>query len=147
MLSLPHAIGPSGCPNRRFEKVVRMKITYRNIEPSYQSLIENDFAHHVEKLNRLLKRYAPDLVQLHSCLEKTPRKSEFRFSLNLTLPTGTLHATGLGADVRTSVKAAFAEIEVQVKKHQQKLRKDYSWKRKRGRARPTFEPEGASASN
>jgi ribosome-associated translation inhibitor RaiA len=124
-----------------------MKITYRHIDPLFQSLIERDFAHHVDKLNRLLKRYSPDLVQLHSCLEKTPRKTEFAFSLNLTLPTGTLHATGLGADARTSAKAAFAEIEVQVKKHQQKLRKDYSWKRKRARPRGTFEPEGSAASD
>jgi ribosomal subunit interface protein len=116
-----------------------MKITYRNIEPPFQALIERDFAHHVEKLNRLLKRYSPDLVQLHSYLEKTPRKTEFAFSLNLTLPTGTIHATGVGADVRTSAKAAFAEIEVQVKKHQEKLRKDYSWKRKRARPRGMFE--------
>lgn len=122
-----------------------MKIAYRNIHPQVQALIEKDFAHHVEKLNRLLKRYSPDLVHLHSSLEKVPRKTEFDFSLNLTLPTGTLHATGVGADVRTSAKAAFAEIEVQVKKHQQKLRKDYAWKRKR--ARNAFEPGATSAAD
>jgi hypothetical protein len=42
----------------------------------------------------------------------------------------------VGADVPTSAKAAFAEIEAQVKKHQEKLRKDYVWKRKRGRPAP-----------
>jgi ribosome-associated translation inhibitor RaiA len=42
----------------------------------------------------------------------------------------------VGADVRKSVKAAFAEIEAQVKKHQEKLRKDYTWKRKRPRVIP-----------
>lgn len=110
-----------------------MKITHSRIEAGYRESIEKDFAHHVAKLNRLLQRYAPDQVQLHSSLEKTPRKAEFGFSLNLTLPTGTLHATGVGPDVRSSAKAAFAEIEVQVKKHRQKLRKDYVWKRKRSR--------------
>jgi ribosome-associated translation inhibitor RaiA len=53
--------------------------------------------------------------------------------VNLTLPTGTLHASAAGADVRSSAKAAFAELESQVKKHQEKLRKDYVWKRKRAR--------------
>jgi ribosome-associated translation inhibitor RaiA len=110
-----------------------MKITHSRIEARYRESIEKDFAHHVAKLNRLLKRYAPDLIHLHSSLEKTPRKTEFGFSLNLTLPTGTLHATGVGPDVRASAKAAFAEIEDQVKKHRQKLRKDYVWKRKRSR--------------
>lgn len=131
-------------PKPLLREGARMKITYRHIEPSFQALIEHDFAHHVEKLNRLLKRYSPDLVQLHSCLEKTPRKTEFGFSLNLSLPTGTLHATGVGADVRASAKAAFAEIEVQVKKHQQKLRKDYSWKRKRAHPRGIFEPAASA---
>ena len=111
-----------------------MRISFSNIEPEVRKLLEGEFAHRIEKLNRLLKWYPPDLVELHSSIEKRSRKSEFRFSLNLALPTGTLHATGVRADVRTSAKAAFAEIEAQVKKHQQKLRKDYLRKRKRGRS-------------
>jgi ribosome-associated translation inhibitor RaiA len=108
-----------------------MKITYSHVDPEYHAIIEHEVERHAEKLNRILKRYAPDLVVLHGSLEKTPRKPEFNFSLNLNLPTGTLHATGVGADVLGSAKAAFAELEVQVKKHQGKLRKDYVWKRKR----------------
>ncbi len=45
-----------------------------------------------------------------------------------------MHATGTGADARAAAKAAFAEIERQLKKHQEKLRKDYLWKRKRPRS-------------
>ena len=114
-----------------------MKITYSHVETEYHSIIEHEVARHAEKLNRILKRYSPDLVVLHGSLEKTPRKTEFNFSLNLNLPTGTLHATGVGADVLGSTKAAFAELEVQVKKHQAKVRKDYLWKRKRAIALPT----------
>ena len=40
-------------------------------------------------------------------------------------------ATGEAATVRTSCKKAFSDLEAQVKKHQEKLRKDYEWKRKR----------------
>lgn len=110
-----------------------MKITYSQIETVSRESIERECEHHIEKLNRLLKRYAPDLVQLHCTLEKTPRRTEYCFSLNVTLPTGSLYATGRGADARASAKAAFVEIESQVKKHQEKLRRDYVWKRKRGR--------------
>jgi ribosomal subunit interface protein len=110
-----------------------MKITYQGIEPELRKSIESEFAHHVEKINRLLKRYDPEVVLLHATSEKTPHKPEFGLSLNLTLPTGTLHATGLGSDVRAAAKVAFAEIETQVKKLQQKVRKDYTWKRKRPR--------------
>ena len=120
-----------------------MKITYSHIEPEFRQAIEVESQRHIEKLKRLLKRYAPDLVVLHGSLEKTPRKVEYAFSVNLTLPTGTLHASGSGSDVRASAKAAFAEIETQVKKHQERLRKDYVWKRKR--ARPASKAGEASA--
>lgn len=110
-----------------------MKISYSQIEMRVRESIETEFDRHVEKLNRLLSHYDPDLVGLHCTLEKTPRRTEFGFSLQLTLPTGSLQATGRGADARAGAKIAFAEIETQVKKHQQKLRKDYVWKRKRSR--------------
>ena len=51
-----------------------MKITFSNIEADFRDSIEKEFARHIGKLNRLLKRYAPDLVQLHSSIEKTPHK-------------------------------------------------------------------------
>jgi len=95
-----------------------MKITYSHIEPEFQTDIEHETERHAEKLNRLLKRYAADLVYLHGSLEKTPRKTEFNFSVNLNLPTGTLHATGVGSDALGSAKAAFAELEKQVNTRQ-----------------------------
>jgi ribosome-associated translation inhibitor RaiA len=113
-----------------------MKITYTNIAADFRKSVEEEFNRHTEKLNRLLSHYDPDLVLLHGSLEKTPRRNEFNFSLNLNLPTGNLHATGTAPEVPASAKAAFVEIEGQVKKHQQKLRKDYIWKRKRGRSAP-----------
>jgi ribosome-associated translation inhibitor RaiA len=113
-----------------------MKITYSHLAVEYRKAIEREFARHVEKLDRLLKHYDPELVGLHSSLEKVPRKEEVSFSLNLTFPTCSLHSTGVGVDALAGAKVAFAEIEVQVKKHQQKLRKDYVWKRKRGRGLP-----------
>ncbi|MGC1661518.1 MAG: HPF/RaiA family ribosome-associated protein [Candidatus Acidiferrales bacterium] len=113
-----------------------MKISYSHVHGDFREYIEEEARHHIEKLNRILKRYSPDLVQLHGVLEKQARRNEFSFSLNLTLPTGILHATGIGSDVRASVKEAFADVEHQVKKHQEKLRKDYVWKRKRGRPAP-----------
>lgn len=76
-----------------------MKITYSHIEPELRKSVEDEFSHHVEKLNRLLGHYTADGIALHASLEKTPRRNEFNFSLNLTLPSGALHATGTGANV------------------------------------------------
>lgn len=108
-----------------------MKISYSNVHAGLRKEVEDETQHHVEKLNRLLKKYSPDLIKLHGCLDRNSHKSEFELSLNLELPTGTLHADSSAPDPRACVKIAFVEIEVQVKKHQQKLRKDYVWKRKR----------------
>jgi ribosome-associated translation inhibitor RaiA len=108
-----------------------MKITYSHIEPELRQAIEHETTHRTAKLDRLLKHYPADAVLLHGSLEEKPHQHEFSYSLNLTLPTGTLHATGAGSDALAGAKAAFAEIERQVKKHQEKLRKDYLWKRKR----------------
>ncbi|HKV47209.1 MAG TPA: HPF/RaiA family ribosome-associated protein [Candidatus Acidoferrales bacterium] len=110
-----------------------MKITYSHMETHFRKQVESDLAHSVQKLERLLKKYDPDLVLLHCSLETIERTQQFSFGLSLSLPTGNLHSANTAADVRSSAKGAIAELEKQVKKHQQKLRKDYEWKRKRAR--------------
>jgi ribosome-associated translation inhibitor RaiA len=112
-----------------------MKVTIRNAHEEWREPVEKETQRQVAKLDKLLKRYSPDLVQLHADIEKHARKENYTFTVNLSLPTGTLHATGEGSDVLASVKSAFAEICAQVKKHQSLLRKDYEWKRKRPHAR------------
>jgi ribosome-associated translation inhibitor RaiA len=130
----------------KFYQGAKMKITYSHIELEYRVEIEHETERHAEKLNRLLKHYAADLVHLHGTLEKTPHKPEFQYAVNLTLPTGTMHATAAGSLPVGAAKGAFAELETQVKKHQQKLRKDYVWKRKR--ALPSvLEPSDATSSD
>jgi ribosomal subunit interface protein len=113
---------------------MKLSISYKHVDA--HEAVEKQNEHHVQKLAKLLKSYEPDLVQLHGVFSKNPHNQEHSFSLNLSLPTGTLHATGIGDNVRASCKKAFAELEVQVKKHQPRLRKDYEWKRKRPRSLP-----------
>ena len=108
---------------------MKLSINYKHVES--HKPVESEIERRVGKLGKLLRSYSPDLVQLHGGFSKTPRTGEDSCSLNLSLPTGTLHATGTGTTVRTSCKKAFSELEAQVKKHQAKLRKDYEWRRKR----------------
>lgn len=110
---------------------MNVTINYNGIEVRQPA--ESEVERLVGKLGKLLKSYSPDLVQLHGAFEKHPRKTEYTFALNLSLPTGSLHATGAGPDMRLSAKQAFGDLEAQVKKHQSKLRRDYEWKRKRRR--------------
>jgi ribosome-associated translation inhibitor RaiA len=109
---------------------MKMSISYKHVH-AHQP-VEQEVAHHVAKLNRLLKSYEPDLVQLHGAFTENSHKEELSFSLNLALPTGSLHATGTGENARASCKQAFSELEGQLKKHQSILRKDHQWRRKRG---------------
>jgi ribosomal subunit interface protein len=112
--------------------LMNISLNYKHVD--LREPVEAELSRHVGKLGKLLRSYAPELVQLHGAFEKHPRKVEYAFSLNLSLPTGTLHATGEGPDLRLSVKQAFGELERQIKKHQAKLRKEYQWKRKRSGA-------------
>jgi ribosome-associated translation inhibitor RaiA len=59
------------------------------------------------------------------------RTEEQSCALTLSLPNGTLRATGNSKNVLTGCKKAFSEIETQVKKHQSRLRRDHEWKGKR----------------
>ncbi len=108
---------------------MKLSLSYKNVD--LREPIESEVTRHLEKLGKLLKTYAPDLVQVHASIEKHPRKVLYAFSLNLSLPTGSLHASGDGPDIRQSVRDAFVDLSSQLKKHQAKVRRDYQWKRKR----------------
>ena len=121
---------------------MKLSISYKNVEPHKRA--EKEVERYAGKLNRLLKSYEPDLVLLHGVFTKNPHREENSFSLNLSLPTGTLHATGTGENVRASCKQAFTELESQLKKHQSRLRKDYEWKRKRTHRAPSLKQASAA---
>lgn len=111
---------------------MKTSIRYSNVE--HPKNVEKALSRRLEKIEKLLKRYGPDLVQLHGSFEKHPHRSEFTFSVDLSLPTGTLCAAANGPNALVSARKAFSELEAQIKKHQALLRGDYEWKRKRGRA-------------
>jgi ribosomal subunit interface protein len=107
---------------------MKLSISYKHLDS--RDAVEAQTMRAVEKLNKLLKCYEPDLIQLHGVFSQNPHKEEHSFSLNLSLPTGAIHATGAGANVRAACKQAFTELESQLKKHQSRLRHDHEWKRK-----------------
>lgn len=108
---------------------MKIAISYKNVEAP--GAVEPAVERHIEKIGVLLKTYEPDLVQLHGTFEKHPRRTSYAFDVSVSLPSGTLHATGEAPDAVTSARKGFAELESQIKKHQSRLRKDYEWKRKR----------------
>jgi len=113
---------------------MKLSIVFKEVERHAPA--EKSLRRCAEKLNKLLKSYDPDLVQLHCVFSMMPRTKEFGLALNLTLPTGTLHATDKSEHLPAVCKSTFAELETQVKKHIARLRKDHEWKRKRPRPAP-----------
>ncbi len=71
---------------------MKLSISFKHVES--HKPVESEIERRVGKLGKLLRSYSPDLVQLHGGFSKTPRTGEDSCSLNLSLPTGTLHATG-----------------------------------------------------
>jgi len=108
---------------------MHVSFSYKHVESQKPVVAEVD--RHIKKLGKLLRSYAPDLIQLHGVFGKNRRTSEQSCALTLSLPSGALHATGSGKNVLAGCKNAFKEIEAQVKKHQALLRKEHSWERKK----------------
>ena len=108
---------------------MNVSISYKHVEA--QQPVAAEVMRRLDKLNRLLKSYQPDMIQLKGVFSKNQRTEEQSCALTLSLPNGTLHATGNGKNVLAGCKKAFSEIETQVKKHQSRLRREHEWKRKR----------------
>ena len=109
---------------------MNLTLSYRNVEKT--GAVEELVQRHLNKLSKLLKTYKPELIHLHGTFDRNSHKSEYYLSLNLGLPSGQIHCTGQGQDLPVAVRNAFAELRRQFKKHMEKLRGDYEWKRKRG---------------
>jgi ribosome-associated translation inhibitor RaiA len=108
---------------------MNISISYKQIDG--QQSVATEVTRRLDKLGRLLKSYEPDLVQIKGVFSTNKRTDEPSLALTLSLPTGTLHATGNGKNALAGCKKAFSEIETQVKKHQSLLRREHEWKRKR----------------
>jgi ribosomal subunit interface protein len=108
---------------------MNVSFSYKHVEA--QQAVAAELARRVGKIEKLLKSYQPDLVQLKGVFSKNPHTDEQSLGLTLSLPTGKLHATGSGKNMLAACKKAFSEIEAQLKKHQSLLRHEHEWKRKR----------------
>lgn len=97
----------------------------------FRPQIDRDIARYATKLGKRLGRYNTDLLTLHACYDKHPRKRIYMVSLNLNMPGTTLHASAGNSEARFALRRAFDELKTQVSKHQRLARKDYEWKRKR----------------
>jgi RNA polymerase sigma factor (sigma-70 family) len=111
-----------------------------NVQVSYKTgkspEVEREFHHQVQKLERRLQVFKPELVQFHAILEQENSRRA-GMSVNLRLPSGQLAAQGSGENALAAVKAAFADLLAQLTRHKELLRGHLTRKalRKEGRER------------
>lgn len=109
--------------------------------------VEREFHHQLQKLQRRLHVFKPDLVHLRAVVEQeNSRKAST--SLNLRLPSGQMAAQKSGENALAAVKSAFADLFSQVTKHKELLRGHWTGKTTRRSVRATSEkvlPESATA--
>jgi RNA polymerase sigma factor (sigma-70 family) len=106
-----------------------------NVHVSYKAGktpdVEREFQHQLQRLERRLQIFKPDLVNFHAIVEQQNHRSAST-SLNLRLPSGQIAAQKSGENALAAVKAAFADLLSQVKKHKDLLRGQ--WTRQSRRA-------------
>jgi DNA-directed RNA polymerase specialized sigma24 family protein len=108
-----------------------------NVHVSYRlhkiPAVEKDVQHQIEKLQKRLQVFRPELIHLKGVVEETSPREGTSVSLNLRLPSGQMAAQASAPNAAAAVKGAFEDLLLQVNKHKEILRASHKWKRgKRG---------------
>jgi len=93
--------------------------------------LEKEFNQQIEKINRRLQVFRPELVHLHAGITQNSAREGFSVSLNLRLPSGQLAVNQSGPDARAAVKGAFNDLTEQLTRHKDLLRNHHKWPRHR----------------
>jgi RNA polymerase sigma factor (sigma-70 family) len=105
-----------------------------NVHISYRlhktSASEKDLQHHIEKLQKRLQVFRPNLVHLKGMVEETSVREGVTVSLNLRLPSGQMAVESKAATAGSAIKSAFDDLLQQVNKHKELLRSSHKWKRR-----------------
>jgi RNA polymerase sigma factor (sigma-70 family) len=92
--------------------------------------IEKEINHFLEKLNRRLRVFRPELVHLKGLIEQNSPREGTVVSLNLRLPSGQMAVQESGPNASAALKAAFEDLISQIGKHKDLLRSSHKWRRR-----------------
>jgi DNA-directed RNA polymerase specialized sigma24 family protein/ribosome-associated translation inhibitor RaiA len=106
-----------------------------NVHVSYRLLkipaVEKDIQHQIEKLQKRLQVFRPELVHLKGVVEEVSAREGVSVSLNLRLPSGQMAVLEKAPTAAAAVKAAFEDLLQQLNKHKDLLRASHKWNRGR----------------
>ena len=108
-----------------------------NVHVSYRlhkiPAVEKDIQHQIEKLQKRLQVFVPELVHLKGMVEEISPREGVSVPLNLRLPSGQMAVQASAPTAAAAVKTAFEDLMQQVNKHKEILRASHKWQRgKRG---------------
>jgi len=102
--------------------------------------IEKEISHQIEKIQKRLHVFRPELVHLKAVLDENSAREGMLVSLNLRLPSGQLAAQAKAPSPTAAIKAAFDELIQQIGRHKELLRSSHKWRRWRGGSQESREP-------
>lgn len=109
---------------------MKTHISFRDV--TERQPLRAELARQAAKFDRQLKKFAPDLLDLHVSLERRMRRgSQFIASVTLYLPMGQLHASEEAPLAVVALKHAGAQLMRELKRFKARLRGDD--KRRRAR--------------
>ena len=98
---------------------------------THDQKIDKTISTNLQKLEKLLSNFAPDLVRLHGLMEFSAPHQGAVCSLNLRLPTGQLNFRHEGDTPLIALQDCFKHLIEQVKKHKAVVRGDGDWRRRK----------------
>ena len=101
---------------------------------------EKEISHQVEKIQKRLQVFRPELVHLKAVIEQNSPREGTLVSLNLRLPSGQLAAQAKAPSPTAAIKAVFDELMQQIGRHKELLRSSHKWRRWRGGPQQAPEP-------
>src|SRR5712671_3184180 len=108
----------------KLEVLMNVHISYRlHKTPA----VEKDIQHQIEKLQKRLQVFRPELVHLKGVVEETSPRENTSVSLNLRLPSGQMAVQVSAPTAAAAVKSAFEDLLQQVTKHKDVLRASHKW--------------------
>src|SRR5438552_11387830 len=106
-----------------------------NVHVSYRlnkiPAVEKDLQHQIEKLQKRLQVFRPELIHLKGVVEESSPREGTSVSLNLRLPSGQMAVQVSAPTATSAVKGAFEDLLQQVNKHKEVLRASHKWHRGR----------------
>jgi ribosome-associated translation inhibitor RaiA len=113
---------------------MKTTIHYRNISaPSHPGLEIRARGLALHRLERHLSTFRPELVHLHVELEKGEHPKTYLVKLRLALPSALLVSVDEEGGLAVAMRASFADLERQLKRHMAHLRREETWRRKQRR--------------